>query len=113
MLEELSRQEQDVILQCMTVILKGAYIDNFEFQTRLGIDSAELAEVIKAWTNIDDTDETSAAYLAINNCMNEVCYGVDIPLNEWPKWFNISREEIEKVYTKWAKLKGRSSTGVW
>ncbi len=110
--EGLSKKDQNVVLQCMTAILEGPYIDDFEFQTRLGIDRGELIGVIAAWPNLKDADEDSAANLAINNCMNEVCYGVDIPPDKWTKWFDVSKEEVEKAFIRWARLKGYSSTGI-
>lgn len=110
--EKLLPNEQNIVLQCMTAILEGSFIDSFELQTRLGVDKEELKSVVAAYPQLDDTDEDSATNLAINNCMNEVCHGVDITPDKWIKWFNVSRENVKEVYIKWAKLKGYSSTGI-
>lgn len=110
--KELTDKEKDIVLQCMIAILEGPYIEDFEFQTRLGIDRAELMDVMAAWPNVDDVGDDSAATLAMNNCMNEVLCGVPISPNDWADRFNFSMEDLEKVYIKWARLKGYSSTGI-
>jgi len=33
--------------------------------------------------DIDDRDQTGSGFLAINNCMNEVCHGFRIAVSEW------------------------------
>ena len=110
--EQLSKKEQRTILQCMTAILEGTYIDNAEFQTRLGIDRTEMQEVIGSWPNLNDTDQTSNTSLAINNCMNEVCNGIEISGHKWRDWFDVSKEEVESLYLKWVRLMGYSSRGI-
>lgn len=105
--DKLDRDEQNIVLECMTAILKGPYIEDPEFRTRLGIDRAELNEVISAYPNLDDDFDESIASLAINNCLNEVINGLSIPRSEWNKWFSKTKEGVQKTYVKWAKLKGR------
>src|SRR5207244_1060743 len=85
--DELSEQEQGVVLQCLSAILNGPFIDDWEFQTRLGIDRTAVLEVLAAWPNLDDADPGSATSLAINNCMNEALHGVEITPDEWSRWF--------------------------
>jgi hypothetical protein len=109
---ELSPSEQQIVLRCMKAIADGPEIEDWEFQTRLGIVRPSLRRVISLWPTIDDSSEDSDEFLAINNCLNEVCHGVKIPDAEWRKWFSQSREEIIKTYNKWLRLKGRSSGGI-
>lgn len=110
--EQLLNKEQTIILQCLTAILESNYIDDAEFQTRLGIDRKELQAVIRSWPNLNDTDQTSNIALAINNCMNEVCNGIAIPGHEWKNWFEASQKEVEGLYSKWVRLMGHSSRGI-
>lgn len=110
--EKLTEQEQRLILEAMTAILNGPYIDDAEFQTRLGIDRLQLREVLDTWPVIEDDNEDSHACIAINNCMNEVCYGIEISSAAWSKWFTAPRSDVAAVYARWAKLKGYHATGI-
>ena len=107
-LEKLSDGEKAATLQCLTAILQGPFIEDFEFQTRLGVDRAKLRSVIEDWPNIGDREDGSIADLAIGNCFNELCNGLDIPPEEWTKWFTVSKPEVEQVWLRWTELKGLS-----
>ena len=110
--KDLTISEKRTVLQCMQAIADGPHIDDWEFQTRLGINRSTLKRVILTWPDIDDSAVNSDEFLAINNCLNEVCNGVKISTTEWPKWFEQSVEEIRRTYEKWLKLRGASSGGV-
>jgi hypothetical protein len=84
------------------------YIDDSEKHSRLGLEAEDLQLLISRWPNIDDRDESGAEFLAVNNCMNEVCHGFRIPLSEWGNWFDTPMSEIESTYRKWLALKGIS-----
>jgi len=109
---ELSPSEQQIVLQCMKAIADGSEIEDWEFQTRLGIVRPSLRRIISLWPAIDDSSETSDEFLAINNCLNEVCHGVKIPASEWQKWFAQPIDEIIKTYYKWLRLQGLASGGI-
>jgi hypothetical protein len=111
-LSQLGEADKDVVRACMIAIMEGPWIDDWEFQTRLGIDRDELRGLISAWPLLDDTAEDSPARLAINNCMNEVCHGVPIAAEQWDRWFIVSRDQIRATYARWAKLAGYSHTGI-
>jgi hypothetical protein len=110
--ENLTEAEKRVVLECLAAILEGPYINDLEFESRLGLRRAELNQVIAAWPNLDDSADDSVVTLAINNCLNEVCNGIDIPLSDWSKFFRFPKADIERTYENWARLKGYSSTGI-
>ena len=105
-IESLSAKEQYIVLQCMKAT--AAHVDDWEKHSRLGIEADDLQQVIARWPSIDDRDEASAGFLAINNCMNEVCNGFQIASVEWSSWFDTPMSEIESTYRKWLLLKGTS-----
>jgi hypothetical protein len=80
-IEFLSTKDQDIVLRCMKST--ASFIDDCEKHTRLGIEGDELERLIKQWPDIDDRDQTGSGFLAINNCMNEVCHGFRIAVSEW------------------------------
>jgi hypothetical protein len=98
-LKHLSAAEADVVLQCMREIAEGTEIEDWEFQTRLGIDRPTLKRIIATWPDINDSTVDSSEFLAINNCLNEVCHGLYIP--DWQSRFAVGKTEVERVYRKW------------
>jgi hypothetical protein len=102
-IESLSAKEQYIVLQCMKAT--AAHVDDWEKYSRLGIEADDLQQVIARWPSIDDRDEASVGFLAINNCMNEVCHGFQIPSAEWSTWFDTTIAEVESIYQKWLALK--------
>ena len=107
----LNKTEKETVHQCLKVILNGSYIDDWEFSTRLGFDRESLKQVLSLRPQLDDSED-GLIRLAINNCMNEVCHGIDISPAEWKSWFTVSREEAKATYFKWAKLAGYLSSGI-
>ena len=88
----------------MKVMLDSDLLDNSEFQTRLSIDKQQLREVIAAWPNLNDSDAASNTSLAINNCLNEICYGVNINDDALEQRYSISRQIVERIYQKWKSI---------
>ena len=101
--ESLSAKEQEIVLLCMKAT--AAYVDDWEKHTRLGLEPEELQRVIIEWPNIDDADENGNGFLAINNCLNEVCHGFPVALDHWNEWFDAPKPEVEPVYQKWLSLR--------
>ena len=109
---ELSPSEQQIVLEFMKAIADGPEIEDWEFHTRLRIVRPSLRRIISLWPAIDDSSDNSDEFLAINNCLNEVCHGVKMPDAEWQKWFAQPKDEIVKTYHKWLRLRERSSGGI-
>jgi len=103
--KKLSDGEKATIFEVLTVVLRGSYIEDFEFQTRLGFERPELKALIEAWPNIDDRDDESFAVWAIHNCFNEVCNGFYIPPGDWAEWFTVAKPEVENLFVKWIELR--------
>jgi hypothetical protein len=109
---DLSTSEQHIVLQCMKVIADGSEIEDWEFHTRLGIVRPTLRRIISAWPAIDDRLDSSEEFLAINNCLNEICNGIEIADAEWGRWFAHPKDEVTKTYHKWLTLRGSSAGGI-
>lgn len=105
-IQELSAEELDIALACMKATT--AYLDDWEAPTRLGFEIADLPQLIAQWPSVDDRDESGIGFLAINNCMNEICHGFEIPDEEWSNWFNVTKASVKDTYFRWLALKGTS-----
>ncbi len=98
---KLSDKEKEIVLQSLNAILKGGFLEG-EFHSRLGIDQEQLEQVVVAYPNLDDLDDSSTVALAINNCLNEVCHGINFSPKQWSQWFEVRRSDVEEVYRKWS-----------
>lgn len=103
-IERLSAKEQDIVLRCMRAT--AAHVDDWEKHARLALEADDLQREIVRWPNIDDCDESSNGFLAINNCMNEVCHGFRIAPEEWSRWFDTPMSEIVSAHRRWQALAG-------
>jgi hypothetical protein len=101
--EEMSARDQDIVLRCMKATAE--HVADSEKHARLGLEPDELKRVIAQWPNIDDSNESESGFLAINNCLNEVCHGFHMDSGEWGKWFDIPKAEIKRIYRIWLSLR--------
>ena len=112
-IEKLEPLEKEIIRSCIIAVLQGGLIDDFEFQTRLAVEKHELSAVLHSYPNVDDSPDDSVATLSINNCLNEICFGLSLTEDDWLKWFDsISKQDIIDVYKKWTHFRGWKSTGI-
>lgn len=86
----------------------AAFIEDWEKHPRLGLTAEGLHAIIEQWPDIADYDEDSDGFLAINNCLNEVCNGFEVPRSEWSLWFDCSIDEVRATYQAWLMLRGTS-----
>ena len=112
MLSTLSPKERDVVLACVRAIASADWIGEAELATRVGVGRSTLMRMVMSWPDLDDSSDASEACLAINNSLNEICHGVNVPALEWVEWFEVDRSEVERVYRKWAIGRGWKSSGV-
>lgn len=83
-----------------------------DFETRLGVNPEEMKSLLRDWPNVDDSSDNSIATLAINNSLNDLLHGFDISDTQAQSLVGTNRSEMDRVYTKWAKSRGWSSTGI-
>jgi hypothetical protein len=105
-IKQLTMEHQDIVLRCLKAT--AAHVDDWEKHSRLGLNADDLQRVINRWPHVNDLDETCNDFLAINNCMNEVCHGYSIDSADWENWFNTSMSEIAIAYQTWLSLGGIS-----
>jgi hypothetical protein len=111
-LEKMSDEEREAIRLSLTAMCYGPFLEEFEFHTRMGVSRETIAALLKQWPNLDDSPAESDVVLAINNSLNELCFGIDISNEEWNRWLNFSRTRLMAIYRKWAELKHWTNTGI-
>lgn len=111
-LSDLSAADRATVLRCLQSVLYGGWFDLGDADCLLGVSEAELREIESAWP-VDDRDPEGAAFLAVNNVLNEVCHGSGRPQGrECEESVGAAREEVMAIYVRWAKSHGLTWTGV-
>jgi len=98
-------RENDVIRQCLIAVLDGPFIDDWEFETRLGFDRPTLREILSAHDQSGYKPKYPELSLAVNNCMNEIANGVTISPEKWARWFTVPKQMVESTLLKWNAIK--------
>lgn len=103
--EQLSAKEREVVGECLRAAANGPFFDHdSEFDTLFGIEREGVAAVAAAWPDVDDNDE--AVELAVNNSMLHLCGYPHRRERYWAEWVSVPEEEVERILTKWRRLKG-------
>jgi hypothetical protein len=101
LLLQMSGTHQSVVHNCIRAILDGPYLDDAECHPRIGLWRNDLRSILARWPNLDDSDPDSDDTLAINNCLNEVCYGIQMSEDEVVATIGVSRDEVQRVFQTW------------
>ena len=108
-LTTLTEEEQSVVKRTMEATFK--FFD-FDFHSRLGVTTDEMKALLLNWPNVDDSDSNQIATVAINNSLNDLLHGEGIDDEKAIMMIGVDRDEMLRVYRKWARNRGWSSTGV-
>ena len=110
--EHLSDGEEASIRQCVTAIIDGPFIEDWEFHTRLGVERAEFRAALPPDGNLDLFSDDPGVNLIVNNSLNEVANGLGISPAQWNEWFTVTREDIRRVFDRWLELCTRRRSGL-
>jgi uncharacterized protein YccT (UPF0319 family) len=108
---QLSEKDKQVVFQCLKAVSEGSFLED-EFHSRIGIEKDDLQKIIDSYPEIDHSDDDSNESLAVNNCLNEICHGLQFSETEWKRWFSVTREEIAETFKNWADLRGWNDTEI-
>jgi hypothetical protein len=100
----LSQSEQAIVRRCIVAVLDGPFMDDPEFQTRLGIDRPTARAVVERWERLDCTPTDQDTQLVINNSMNEVVNGIRMSAAQWHRWIDVPRDDVDRTYRRWLEL---------
>ena len=98
---DLSPPAQQAILASLDFLRNTTEIEDWEFQTRVGVSRDEFKEIIEGWPPSDDEDPTSTAYLVINNTLNEICNGIPVDEDSLKEAVGSSLSVLRHVYAEW------------
>src|SRR5262245_30406616 len=98
-LAALTPEEREIVRRAIEATFR--YFD-FDFHTRLGVSPDAVRKLLDAWPAVDDGPVDSDACLAINNSLNDLLHGASISDKEAMELVGVNREEMLRVYRKWA-----------
>ena len=108
-IEALSIEEKEIVRRAISAM---PALLTFEFDGRMGITEESASLILENWPDINDIDDESDACFAINNSLNDLLHGIGITEEESLELTGVNREELMRIYRKWATARGWKSTGV-
>jgi hypothetical protein len=95
--QRLSAREVEIVRQCLSAAVEGPFFPDWEFDTLIGLDRDEVAEVLAAWPGGDaDTQD-----LAVNNVLNNL---LGYPHHQWEilqQYVTATSADIAAVLAHW------------
>jgi len=108
-IEVLSAEEKEAVWRAIAAM---PAILTFEYEARMGITQEAALAILDDWPKVDDFVDESDACLAINNSLNDLLYGITLTDTQCKELTGVYREELLRIYRKWATARGWESTGV-
>jgi hypothetical protein len=108
-IEALSLEEIEAVRRAISAM---PALLTFEFEARMGITEESASFLLENWPNINDVDDDSDACLAVNNSLNDLLHGIGITDERSRELTGVNREELRRIYRKWATARGWKYTGV-
>ena len=105
-LQILTADEKRVVFECLRAAVEGPFFPDWEFHTLFGLHRQEVARIVAALPDIDDSDENVS--LAINNAINNLLGYPHRDATAWRKFISVPETEVRRIYAKWRHEKMNS-----
>ena len=93
---DLRGHEREIVFECLGAAVDGPFFPDDDFHTIFGLEREDVAEIVKSWPDVDDSDEDVST--AINNAMNNLLGYPHGREDAWDDFISVSPEE---VFCKW------------
>ena len=103
--KDLSKNEQDIIYQCLEATVDGPFFPDWEFHTLFGLTRQEVERIVIDWAIVDRN--SPIVILAINNSLNNLLGYPHKCDREWHDFISVDRKELRTIYFKWKGTKQR------
>jgi len=100
-LKDLNEQERQAVFECLRATVEGPFFDDWEFQTLFGIDRAQVAAVLAAVPDLDESDEIT--FLAVAGAMGQLLGYPHQQPQAWKQFISVTPEQLSAIYHKWSR----------
>jgi hypothetical protein len=111
-LDALNQDEISLVGRAVKLMATGDIVEEFEFGARMAVELPAFREMALKWPDWDDTNDKSPECLAINNTLNDLLHGSGLSEPQCKEMLGVGRQELLRVYRKWAASRGWNATGV-
>jgi len=98
-LQALNDDEKRAVFECLHAAVDGPFFPEWEFHTLFGLHRHEVARVVAALPDIDDSEESVS--LAINNAMNNLLGYPHGKEAAWQHFISVPEDEVRRIFDKW------------
>ena len=98
-LQALNDDEKRVVFECLRAAVDGPFFPDWEFHALFGLDRRDVAAIVAALPDIDDSDESVA--LAIHNAMGNLLGYPHRKAAAWRQFISVPEVEAERIFDKW------------
>jgi hypothetical protein len=98
-LQALNDTEKQVVFDCLHAAANGPFFPDWEFHTLFGLHRHEVAQIVAALPDIDDSDELVS--LTIHNAMGNLLGYPHGQAAAWRQFISVPEEEVERIFEKW------------
>jgi hypothetical protein len=98
-LQSLNDKERQVIFECLRAVVDGPFFPDWEFHTLFGLQRSEVARIVAAIPDIDDSDERVSR--AINNSLGNLLHYPHGLTEAWKQFISVPQSEVSRVFDRW------------
>ena len=98
-LQTLTDDEKRVVFECLRASVEGPFFPDWEFHTLFGLDRREVAAIVAAVPNIDDSEERVS--LAIHNAMGNLLGYPHGEAAAWRQFISVPEVEVKRIFDRW------------
>ncbi|MEZ6073761.1 MAG: hypothetical protein R3C10_26655 [Pirellulales bacterium] len=104
----LTRDEIQVIGDCLRAAAYGPFFPDWEFSILFGLTRDEVAAFAEQWPVVLSDHEHLE--VAVNNSINHLLYYPSKHREKWDDYISVDRPELLRVFTKWREQATPDST---
>jgi hypothetical protein len=105
-LQTLTEDDRRVVFECLRASVDGPFFPDWEFHTLFGLERQEVARIVAALPDIDDSDESVS--LAINNSMGNLLGYPHGEAAAWQRFISVPQAEVKRIFDRWRDEKTKA-----
>ncbi len=96
-LHNLPLESKSLLRRAVEVVYSLKVIEDIEFQTRIGLNRSEIYILLNTWNELTIDNLEFSIASAINNCCNELLFGVRFTEDQWKNCMRCEPQDLIKA----------------